>query len=306
MSPRWLVAAGLAVVTTLPLQAAVELGQPSPEVILPDQDGRLVNIMANYGERYVALAFYPKDDTAGCTREAQSVNKALAELEKSGVVVYGVSVQDVDSKKEFCNKYGLKQTMLSDPEKKVCEAFGTLNDRGMSNRVTVILDPSLTVRLIDKAVKVDTHAADIINAVNALREDDDKTALATLSKTATEVQPGVSLRLPDGWKPVGTGLVHPDNPKVGVRMGINGAGADNAAWMAAFAKDATILADRELPIVEGDVRQFTFGADAAGQVRNGVVWFHDGQATYLEGYAPAADANALARLVAEIVASAEY
>lgn len=306
MTRGWLAAATLAVTLALPGRAAVEVGDPSPPVILPDQDGRLIDIATNYGRRYIALAFYPKDGTSGCTMEMQSVNEALAELQKSGVVVYGVSVQDVDSKKEFCNKYGLKQTMLSDPEKTVCEAFGTLNDKGMSNRMTVILDPSLTVRLIDRKVAVKTHAADIIAAVNQLREDDHQTALAKLSRTATEVVPGVSLQLPEGWTMNGLTLSHPNNPKVGLKMGADEAGAGGSAWVRERVPGVTVRADRELPIAEGDVRQYELGADGDGQVRCGVVWFHDGEATYLEGFAPAGDAGALARLVAEVVASAVY
>ncbi len=306
MSYRWWVAAGLAACAVLPVRAAVEVGDSSPDVILPDQDGRTIDIAVNYGQRYIALAFYPKDDTAGCTLEAQSVNQALAELEQSGVVVYGVSVQDVASKKAFCNKHDLQQTMLSDPEKTVCEAFGTLNDKGLSNRVTVILDPSLTVRLIDRKVQVKNHAADIIAAVAQLREDDQQSALATLSKTPTYVAPGVSLRLPEGWKQTGTVMADPNDPQVGLRMGGEEAGAGGSTWISTHARGAALRADRALPLPDVDVRQYEFAPDGDGQVRCGVVWYHDGLATFLEGYAPAGKAGALARLLAEIVASLAY
>ena len=306
MTRARLLAALIAVVTAVPVSAAVEVGDPSPAVVLPDQDNHATDIAENYGQRYTALAFYPHDDTKGCTLEAQSVNKALTELQQSGIVVYGVSVQGVDSKKEFCNKYGLQQTMLSDVDKTVCEAFGTLNDRGMSNRVTVILDPSLTIRLIDRQVKVQNHAEDIIAAVNKLREDDLASALGKLGEP-TMIGGEMSIRLPEGWTANGPMWVSPDQPKVGVALAREATAiGDPSEWVTSHLGDRELRAERAIPIADVTIQQFETKPDGDGLARCGVVYIHDGQAEYLEGWAPAADAGALARLVAEMVASIGY
>ncbi|NUP99429.1 MAG: peroxiredoxin [Armatimonadetes bacterium] len=181
-----------------PVVAEVKVGDPAPTIRLKDQEGVVRDIGTNYGRHYVALAFYPKDDTPGCTLEAQSINNALEDLSKAGIVVYGVSVQDVATKKAFVDKHGLKQPMLSDEDKSVAEAYGTLNDKGVSARVTFILDPSLTIREIDRDVKVTNHAKEIQEAVGRLREEDAK-AMATLAEQPLATDLGFSLRVPQGW-----------------------------------------------------------------------------------------------------------
>ncbi len=305
MRLAWL-ASAFVVLASLPGVAAVAVGDASPTVILPDQNGRLVDLALNYGKRYVALAFYPKDGTSGCTREAQNISQALAELTESGIAVYGVSVQDVASKKAFCDQNALQQTMLSDTDKTVCEAFGTLNEAGLSDRVTVILDPSLTVRVIDREVKVEQHAADLIAAVAQLRADDAATALATLKADRTWVAGTVGLRLPEGWTQRGMDYVDPANPQVALRMNYEDAGEGGEVWITARAKGAGVRAVRAMPFAEGDVRQYEFGPGPDGLARSGVVWFNDGQAIWLEGTAPADRAGPLARLVAEVVGSVTW
>jgi peroxiredoxin Q/BCP len=200
MSAKWLCLI-LAVVGAACGQ--VEVGELAPTVRLADQSGKPRDVSASYG-RWAVLAFYPKDDTPGCTKEAINVNANLDQLVAAGIDVYGVSVQDVDSKAAFCTKYGLKQTMLSDVDKSVCKAYGTLNAHGMSDRVTFILDPSRTIRVIDRKVNVSTHGADVLKAVTDLQAADAKTALAQLAADTTDTPVG-KLRLPEGWthSPVG-------------------------------------------------------------------------------------------------------
>ncbi len=183
----------------------VKVGDVAQPVRLPDQDGKLVDVADNYGRRWVALAFYPKDDTTGCTFEAKSVTASIDALDEAGVTVYGVSVQGVDSKKAFCDKYGLKQTMLSDPEQTVCRAFGTLTDRGLSARKTFLIDPARIVRVVDDKVQVKTHAEDILAAVKTLREADQKSALGQISPAAVDGPTGLKLRVPAGWQETQTG-----------------------------------------------------------------------------------------------------
>lgn len=190
----------LALLCCLGAACALEVGDYAPPVVLPDQDGNLTNVAVEYGKHYIALAFYPADMTSGCTLEAQSVDASLEELEQAGVVVYGISVQDVASKQAFCEKYGLDQKMLSDTEKTVSGAYGTLTDRGVSRRVTFIVDPARIIREINTKVDVRNHAQQIIDSVLAMREEDADSAVGNLSDERLTTPLGIALRLPEGWR----------------------------------------------------------------------------------------------------------
>ena len=170
---------------TLTAASALEVGDPAPPVKLLDQSGTLRDVSASYG-RWAVLTFYPVDGTAGCTKEAISITATLAKIEAAGIDVYGVSTQDVASKQAFCAAQGLKHTLLCDTDKSVSAAYGTLlADRGISGRVTFYIDPTRTIRLIDRAVQVATHGEDILAAVTKLAAEDAKTPLPKLGEPET-------------------------------------------------------------------------------------------------------------------------
>ncbi|MBI5833632.1 MAG: peroxiredoxin, partial [Armatimonadetes bacterium] len=177
--------------------SALEVGDVAPPVRLLDQTGTLRDVSASYG-RWAVLTFYPVDGTAGCTKEALNITANLDKLVAESVDVYGVSTQDVASKQAFCAAQGLKHTLLADTDKSVSTAYGTLiADRGISNRVTFYIDPTRTVRLIDRAVQVATHGEDILKTVATLAAEDAKTPLPKLGETATFG--GLSWHLPANW-----------------------------------------------------------------------------------------------------------
>ncbi|MCC7495038.1 MAG: redoxin domain-containing protein [Fimbriimonadaceae bacterium] len=254
-----LTALSLGLLTLTAAAAQLQVGDRAPVVQLPDQTNAPVDLAAHYGHRYVALAFYPKDDTGGCTRQAKSITAGLDKLKAAGVVVYGVSVQGVDEKKAFCDKHGLIQGMLSDTTKSVCQAFGTLGPSGLSNRWTVLIDPGRVVRLIDKAVKVDTQGDDIAAQVAKLQTEATATQLATLSEPQ-EVA-GARLRLPVGWErdvgvkaPGGWGYVGTWAPPVpGVSLGVfTKPGAVTVADLqAGLPEGAKLLVTETLPVRDG-------------------------------------------------------
>lgn len=184
----------------LTIAAGPQVGDFAPPVALQDQHGQWRDIAEQYGRRYVALTFYPKDNTSGCTLEALSLTQHLEELTEARLAVYGVSVQGLTDKQAFCAQHSLKHTLLSDPDKTVCGAYGTLNDRGLSNRVTFLLDPSLRLRVIDTKVNVRTHATDLLKMVETLRTEDAKSGLGTPADEATETGLGLKLHLPSGWR----------------------------------------------------------------------------------------------------------
>ena len=92
-----------------------EVGTMAPEFTLPSQDGSPVSL-ADYKGKWVVLYFYPKDMTTGCTIEAHNFEKDQPEFSKRNAVVLGVSVDSVDSHKQFCTKEGLNFKLLADTD----------------------------------------------------------------------------------------------------------------------------------------------------------------------------------------------
>lgn len=97
-------------------------GDRAPAFTLPDQNGTMVSSETLAGTPYV-IYFYPKDSTAGCTKQAQAYSAALEQFKAAGYQVFGVSKDSVASHKRFEEKYDLTITLLSDPEKAAITAF---------------------------------------------------------------------------------------------------------------------------------------------------------------------------------------
>ena len=100
-----------------------EVGEMAPEFTLPDQDERPVSLKAFRG-RWVVLYFYPRDNTSGCTKEAEDFTALRPDFEAEGAVILGVSPDSPASHRRFIEKHALKLTLLSDAEKHVLRAYG--------------------------------------------------------------------------------------------------------------------------------------------------------------------------------------
>lgn len=151
----------------------IEPGAPAPEFELAGSDGPLK--LADFAGKPVVLYFYPKDDTTGCTKEAQEFSALAAAFAKAGVTVIGASKDSVKSHAKFTAKYDLKLPLGSDPEGVVIEAYGSWVEKSMYGRSYMGIDRSTF--LIDKAgnfariwrkVKVAGHAAEVLKAAQAL------------------------------------------------------------------------------------------------------------------------------------------
>jgi peroxiredoxin Q/BCP len=126
--------------------------------------------------RPVVLYFYPKDDTPGCTKEACSFRDANHEMQKRGVVVLGVSTDDVPSHQQFAEKYGLPFPLLSDTDAAVSNRYGVYGEKNMYgkkymgvNRSTFLIDKDGVVRKVWPKVKPDGHADEVLEAVDMLK-----------------------------------------------------------------------------------------------------------------------------------------
>jgi thioredoxin-dependent peroxiredoxin len=102
----------------------------------------------------VVLAFYPKDDTPGCTAQMCALRDALPQFADKGIVVLGVSVQDTASKKAFADKYRLTFPVLADTDKSVAKAYGALGANGVAERITFVIGPEGTVQNVDRAARL--------------------------------------------------------------------------------------------------------------------------------------------------------
>lgn len=159
---------------SLPLLAdAAEMpaaGSVAPDFTLPAQDGSKVQLSALHGT-WVVLYFYPKDNTPGCTLEAHNFAKDQSEYSKRKAIVLGVSVDSVNSHKEFCAQEGLTFKLLADTEKKVSAAYGSLNNlvvTKLAARHTFIIDPEGKIARVFADVKPAAHSHEVLAALDAL------------------------------------------------------------------------------------------------------------------------------------------
>jgi peroxiredoxin Q/BCP len=148
--------------------------QPAPDVALTGAQGEQVRLGDFKGQKLV-LYFYPKDDTSGCTREAQDFTALAEEFEKVGTWVLGVSKDSPASHARFRDKYDLRIRLLSDTEGAACEAFGTWGEKSMYGRkymgierATFLIDRDGVVKGVWRKVKVPGHAQQVLEAARAL------------------------------------------------------------------------------------------------------------------------------------------
>ncbi len=126
----------------------LEIGTKAPEFTLPDQDGQL-HSLADYRGRKIILYFYPKDNTPGCTRQAQNFATLHPQFTEKGAVILGVSKDSVDSHKKFASKYDLPFTLLSDPGLDTLKAYGVWQEKTSFGKTS--LGVVRTTYLIDEA-----------------------------------------------------------------------------------------------------------------------------------------------------------
>jgi len=117
----------------------VTVGDPAPEIALPDQDGNQWRLSDHRGSP-VVVYFYPKADTPGCTSQACDVRDHWADLTAHGAAVAGISPDPVERLARFASKHGLPHRLLADPERTVIEAYGAWGEkrRGGEVRLGVI------------------------------------------------------------------------------------------------------------------------------------------------------------------------
>jgi len=148
------------------------VGGQAPHFMLETAEGPVT--LADFKGRTLALYFYPKDDTTGCTKEAQEFTALAPEFAKAGVSVIGVSKDSLKAHAKFTAKYELGIPLGSDPEGAVVEAYGSWVEKSLYGRKYMGIDRSTfliqdgVVRQIWRKVKVAGHAAEVLAAAQAL------------------------------------------------------------------------------------------------------------------------------------------
>jgi peroxiredoxin Q/BCP len=145
-----------------------QAGQMAPAVTLPSQEGTPVSLK-EFNGKWIVLYFYPKDMTQGCTIEAHNFQRDMAKYDQANAVILGVSVDSVDSHKQFCAKDGMTFKLLSDTDKKVVDAYGSLNQRGMANRNTFLIDPKGKIAKVWTGVNPNPHSEEVLAALGGMK-----------------------------------------------------------------------------------------------------------------------------------------
>ena len=148
-------------------------GDKAPDFDLPTDDGRVS--LAGLKGKVVVLYFYPKDDTSGCTAEAQGFTAAADDFAQAGAVVVGVSKDSTSSHGKFKSKYDLAVTLGSAKDDDMVERYGAWVEKSMYgrkymgiDRSTYVIDKGGVIRRVWRKVKVPGHVAEVLGEVKAL------------------------------------------------------------------------------------------------------------------------------------------
>jgi thioredoxin-dependent peroxiredoxin len=143
------------------------VGQKAPTFTLPNQEGTPVSL-DSYKGKWVVLYFYPKDMTSGCTKEAHNFQNDLSKYQAANAVILGVSVDSVDSHKQFCTKDSLTFNLLSDEQKKIVTEYGSLGSFGpmqIAKRNTFLIDPHGKIVKVWTKVDPSGHSDEVLAAL---------------------------------------------------------------------------------------------------------------------------------------------
>jgi peroxiredoxin Q/BCP len=150
----------------------LNIGDAAPDINAPGTSGDIK--LADLAGKSVVLYFYPKDDTSGCTAEAQAFSDLIDEFAKANAVVLGVSKDTLKKHEKFIEKYDLKVALLSAAENDLVERYGAWVEKSMYgrkymgiDRSTFVIGPDGLLKAIWRKVKVPGHAQAVLNSLKA-------------------------------------------------------------------------------------------------------------------------------------------
>ena len=146
----------------------LEVGSQAPDFEAETYGAEKLRLSDFYSKGTVALYFYPRDNTSGCTKEACSLRDAEEELLSLGVQVLGVSTDGVKSHENFRNKFSLNFPLLSDKGREIVDLYGVRSKFDSARRVTFLIEKGGRIAHIWKKVKTSAHAEEITEKVKEL------------------------------------------------------------------------------------------------------------------------------------------
>ena len=154
---------------------ALEIGKSAPAFTLSSDEGEIS--LSDLKGQNVVLYFYPKDDTPGCTIEAQDFTKKVKEFEKKNCVILGISKDSVKSHCNFIEKYKLGFNLLADVDGEVCKKYDVIKEKSMFgkkymgiDRTTFLIDSFGKISQIWNNVKVNGHVEEVLAALNEIKK----------------------------------------------------------------------------------------------------------------------------------------
>ena len=153
---------------------SVSEGDTMPDIAMVRHDGEEVKA-SDYRGRKLAVFFYPKDNTPGCTQEGQDFRDLHAEFQAAGAQILGVSRESIRSHENFKAKFEFPFELLSDPDETLCKAYDVMKEKNMYGRKymgversTFVIDPQGMLRHEWRKVKVKGHAQAVLDAVKSI------------------------------------------------------------------------------------------------------------------------------------------
>lgn len=136
-------------------------GETAPDFEGETQTGETIRL-SDFSGQPVALYFYPKDDTPGCTKEACNLRDRYETLQDAGIQVIGVSADDVESHKAFADKYDLPFPLVADPDKEIIDQYDVDGRFGNAQRVTYLINTDGIIEQVITDVDVEQHADQLL------------------------------------------------------------------------------------------------------------------------------------------------
>lgn len=153
----------------------LEKNQRAPEFSAPNQNNKTIQLADYRGKQNVVLYFYPKDDTSGCTIEANQFTALASEFAKADTKVLGVSKDSCESHQAFIDKFGLKVDLLADTSGELCNAYGVWQEKEKAGvkkmgivRSTFVIDKNGNLAEVMYGVSPEGHAQAMLEFVKTL------------------------------------------------------------------------------------------------------------------------------------------
>ena len=154
----------------------LEVGMDAPHFELADADMEMFKLTSWQAKKNIVLYFYPKDDTPGCTMEANEFSEHEEDFAEFDTIVVGISRDDCISHAQFRDKYGLSVLLLADTESRVCKKYGVLYEKEVDGhktiaiqRSTFVIDKQGKLRHVLYGVHAHKHPDEVLNLIKEMK-----------------------------------------------------------------------------------------------------------------------------------------